>query len=69
MFPMTYASFSKEGVEHGLSLVWASSSNRLLSVLGGEGYDSWLGVDATLAINRLVQDEWVEETRGTVEGK
>ena len=64
MFPMTYASLEKEG--RSVSLIWANSSKRIISITG-DGPLSWLNTDATLAITRLISAGWVEDSRGKVE--
>ena len=63
MFPMEYACLEKD--ERTCSLIWATSSKRIVQTL--DLPPSWLYSDATLALTRLISAGWVENGRGKVE--
>ena len=64
MYPMSYASFTREG--RSVGLVWADSTERVVSVLG-DLPDSWLRTDATVARIRLDRAGWELVSEGKVE--
>jgi hypothetical protein len=61
-WPMSFASFEKE--ERKITLVWANSSNRIVTSVGAP--DTWVNTDAELACTRLLSASWNRVAEGKV---
>lgn len=65
MFPMMYATFTKD--DRTAYLVWATSSGRIIQV--NELPESWVNTDADLGRARLKSAGWRLESEGAVYDK